>query len=347
MNVLLLTSTADTRVKAGVETYNQYLKKIFPGLEIIGYETVRPSAFEWFSPLKEPLKANAIGSYVKENIGKLRPGLVITNGMYGWSLTERDTNCPIVNISHGGFVGLALNAIRKTTLEFYRTMIVYSFFEKLSAKNASVVVANSHLTMELNKKYYGVGSTVIHNPVDTKTFAPTGKKKARKKLGLPEGKKIGLFVGRQEYQKGFDLFEKIARMRPEICFISITFPKTRSGMINITGALAKNRKELALYYSAADFVLFPSRFEGFGFVPIEALSCNTPVISSDVGVVKELSIDGLEKVPSLYIEDWLMAIDRVISKKRKVAPSEAIGKRFGFGAFRDEFLALTSRLAKN
>lgn len=346
MNVLLLTSTNDPTVKAGVETFNDYLKKVFPSLKIIGYDAVKPSAFEWFSPLKEPLKANAVGSFVKENLGKLKPDLIITNGMYGWSIKEKHANCPIINISHGGFAGLALNAIKRTSLEFYRTLFVYAFFEMLSAKNSSVVVANSRLTMELNKKYYGVKSIVIHNPVDTKTFTPIGKKNARQKLGLGIGKKIGLFVGRQEYQKGFDLFEKIAEMRPEIDFISITFPKTKSNKKNVKGVLANNRKELALYYAAADFVVFPSRFEGFGFVPIEALSCNTPVISSNVGIVTEIRIDNLEKIPSLDVETWLMAVDRVLAKKSKARSAGFIRKRLGFGEFKAKFLDLTRRLAK-
>ena len=217
----------------------------------------------------------------------------------------------------------------------------------LSAKNASVVVANSRLTMELNKKYYGVSSIVIHNPVDTKTFAPIGKKNARRKLGLDARKKIGLFVGRPEYQKGFDLFEKIARERPEIEFISITFPKTASALKNIRGALAKDRKQLALYYSAADFVLFPSRFEGFGFVPIEALSCNTPVISSDVGVVKEMEVDGLQKISSMDAKKWLAAVDRAIAKKGRAKSAGFIRKRFGLGLFRRKFFALDRGLAKN
>ena len=347
MNVLLLTSTTNPRVKAGVETFNDYIKKVFPGLKIIGYDTVRPSAFEWFSPVKEPLKANAVSSFVKDNLGKLKPDLIITNGMYGWGITEKWANCPIINISHGGFAGLALNAIKRTSLEFYRTLLLYAFFEMLSAKNASVVVANSRLTMELNKKYYGVSSIVIHNPVDTKTFAPIGKKNARRKLGLDARKKIGLFVGRPEYQKGFDLFEKIARERPEIEFISITFPKTGSGIKNIKGVSVKGRKELALYYSAADFVLFPSRFEGFGFVPIEALSCNTPVISSDVGVVKEMEVDGLQKISSMDAKKWLAAVDRAIAKKGRAKSAGFIRKRFGLGLFRRKFFALDRGLAKN
>ncbi len=346
MNVILLTATTDPKVKAGVETYNEYLKKVFPGMKIISYETVKPGALEWFSPLKEPMKAGAVCSFLKENIGTLKPDLVITNGMFGWNLKERDAGCPIINISHGTFAGLADNAI-KPGPEFCRTRFIYAFFEKMSAGNASLVVSNSGLTKELNKKYYGIGSEVILNPVDTKTFKARDMKKAREKLGLDPEKTIGLFVGRPEYQKGFDLLEKIAGLRPEIGFISITFPKTKSTVKNITGVSVSEREELALYYAAADFVVFPSRFEGFGFVPIEALSCNTPVISGNVGVVREIRADGLEKVSSMEAGEWCGAIDRVLGKKSRPSTAALVAEKFGFGKFRRKFLALAGRITKN
>ncbi len=342
MNVLLLTITSDKRVKAGVETYNEYLKNVFPGLKIIAYEDVEHGFFDTFSPVKDVMKAFRVCRHVKKNIGALKPGLVITNGMMGWNIAKKDVDCPIVNISHGTYAGLADNAIRPG-LEFCRTRFVYAFFEKMSARNASAVVSNSKLTMELNKKYYGVDSTVIYNPVDTKTFKPMEMKKAREKLGLNTGKRIGLFVGRPEYQKGFDLFEKIAGIKPEINFVAITFPKTGTTR-NVRGVSARDRKELALYYAAADFVVFPSRFEGFGFVPIEALSCNTPVISADVGVVREIEAYGLEKVASMDAPEWGRVIDRALGKKSRPSTAGLMGEKFGFGKFRREFLELAGRL---
>ena len=39
-------------------------------------------------------------------------------------------------------------------------------------------------------------------------------------------------------------------------------------------------KERFLYYRAADIFIYPSFFEGFGFPPLEAMSCGTPVITS-------------------------------------------------------------------
>jgi glycosyltransferase involved in cell wall biosynthesis len=43
----------------------------------------------------------------------------------------------------------------------------------------------------------------------------------------------------------------------------------------------------ALYRSAVAFI-FPSRYEGFGLPPLEALACGTPVVSSDVASLPEV-----------------------------------------------------------
>jgi glycosyltransferase involved in cell wall biosynthesis len=46
----------------------------------------------------------------------------------------------------------------------------------------------------------------------------------------------------------------------------------------------------ALYESAACFV-FPSRYEGFGLPPLEAMACGCPVIASDAASIPEVCGD--------------------------------------------------------
>ena len=47
-------------------------------------------------------------------------------------------------------------------------------------------------------------------------------------------------------------------------------------------------------YAAADFYLIPSRDEGGPKAVLEAVACGTPVISTDVGIAKEVlsNVDG-------------------------------------------------------
>ncbi|MEF8842834.1 MAG: glycosyltransferase family 4 protein [Haloarculaceae archaeon] len=50
-------------------------------------------------------------------------------------------------------------------------------------------------------------------------------------------------------------------------------------------------------YSVADAFVFPSWVEGFGLPPLEAMACGTAVVSTDVGVVRESTGDGVVTVP--------------------------------------------------
>lgn len=49
-----------------------------------------------------------------------------------------------------------------------------------------------------------------------------------------------------------------------------------------------NSSELALLYSSASCLLYPSFYEGFGLPILEAMSCGTPVITSDVSAMPEI-----------------------------------------------------------
>lgn len=57
----------------------------------------------------------------------------------------------------------------------------------------------------------------------------------------------------------------------------------------VTGKdLYVSRDELPLLYAAADVLLYPSLYEGFGLPVVEAMACGTPVITSNVSSMPEV-----------------------------------------------------------
>ena len=49
--------------------------------------------------------------------------------------------------------------------------------------------------------------------------------------------------------------------------------------------------DLVRLYQAADLLVFPSWYEGFGWPPLEAMACGTPVVCSDRGSLGEVVAD--------------------------------------------------------
>jgi glycosyltransferase involved in cell wall biosynthesis len=58
----------------------------------------------------------------------------------------------------------------------------------------------------------------------------------------------------------------------------------------------RSNEELLRAYQEADAVALPSRYEGFGFPVVEAMACGTPVVCSDIPVLREIAGDAAVRV---------------------------------------------------
>ncbi len=68
---------------------------------------------------------------------------------------------------------------------------------------------------------------------------------------------------------------------------------------------------LVALYDAATALLLPSRYEGFGFTPLEAMARGCPVLASDIPAVREISGDGALLAPVGDEAAWAEAIRRI------------------------------------
>lgn len=125
--------------------------------------------------------------------------------------------------------------------------------------------------------------------------------KLTKEIIWPENRLKILFVGRLDKQKGIDiLLDAVYRIERKIHVIVVgsdvlsdskNIPKYSKKLENVDFVGWKNQNELLEYYHSADLIVIPSRWEGFGLVAIEAMSCKLPVIASRVGGLAEIIID--------------------------------------------------------
>jgi glycosyltransferase involved in cell wall biosynthesis len=84
-----------------------------------------------------------------------------------------------------------------------------------------------------------------------------------------------------------------------------------TGAVVPTGYVADEDDLVALYQEASVFT-FPSRYEGFGLPPLEAMAAGVPVVSSDAASLPEAIGDAGLLVSPEAPGPWVEAIDRVL-----------------------------------
>ncbi|MFL0195591.1 glycosyltransferase family 4 protein [Clostridium sp. WILCCON 0269] len=81
--------------------------------------------------------------------------------------------------------------------------------------------------------------------------------------------------------------------------------------IRFTGFVEE--KMMPIFYNACDIFIYPSLYEGFGLPPLEAMSCGTPVITSNISSIPEVVGDGGILINPFDIESLMYSIEALIN----------------------------------
>jgi glycosyltransferase involved in cell wall biosynthesis len=129
---------------------------------------------------------------------------------------------------------------------------------------------------------------VIPSGIDLNLFRPMQAVECRRRLGLVSDRKIVLFGANPERpEKRYYLAEQAVQLLRKKLDVEMI------ALINVKPA------DVPYYINAADVIVLTSAHEGSPNIVKEALACNRPVVSVDVGDVKE-RISGLE---GCYVTD--------------------------------------------
>ncbi len=105
---------------------------------------------------------------------------------------------------------------------------------------------------------------------------------------------------------------------------------------------------LEALYNRARALLFPSRFEGFGWPVIEAQACGCPVLCSDAGSLGEVAGDGAFVRPAVDEEAFAEGLARVVADDAARARWAEVGfcnaARFTADAMLDQYERLYDEL---
>jgi glycogen(starch) synthase len=193
---------------------------------------------------------------------------------------------------------------------------VVSHFERAMAQNSDKIITVSHVMKEDLSKHGWESSkiSVVWNGVDPQMYDPAKIQKQdiaaiRRQYGIPDDWNMLLFVGRLAWVKG------VRNLLQAMPLVLKQYPKTKlvilgkgeeQGDIEETADRLKiknnivyrfdfvSEQERILHYAASDVCVFPSIYEPFGIVSLEAMAMEKPVVVGAHGVVgfKEQIVNG-------------------------------------------------------
>lgn len=147
----------------------------------------------------------------------------------------------------------------------------------------------------------------IPNPIDSRAFTKENREEARLYAGLPEGKKLILFVSQRvtDKRKGMDYFitaiNKMVEEHPEMkdnCGIAILGGKAEEladklPLPSYPLGYVSEEKKIASIYNSVDLFVLPSLEDNLPNTIMEAMACGVPCVGFNTGGIPEM-IDHLK-----------------------------------------------------
>src|SRR2546428_3456139 len=180
-----------------------------------------------------------------------------------------------------------------------------SWMEKEGLEACDAVVAGCEEVKRDLLKFYAIPAgavRVIHNGVDPEKYHPKDGSASLARFGIR--KPFVFFCGRLSRQKG--IFDLVAAMDdvPEGTQLVLATgkPDTPDPVAGLKAALARRPDPVCIHELLEDPDLVnldneatvfacPSIYEPFGIINLEAMACETPVVATRVGGIKEVVVD--------------------------------------------------------
>jgi glycosyltransferase involved in cell wall biosynthesis len=187
---------------------------------------------------------------------------------------------------------------------------IYDILGSFAIKHTDKIIAVDESTKEYYlKKYPWLENKIDVIPVgvDLNLFKPMNKDKMRRVYELQSDEKIIVYVGRLEKEKNLEFllraFKEINSCQTEYKLLLVGDGRDRKqlekkakdmGLTNVIFTGAMNQEKIPEMLNCADVFVLCSLFESGPLVVQEAIACGVPVVTTNVGRVKEFVKD--EKV---------------------------------------------------
>jgi glycosyltransferase involved in cell wall biosynthesis len=193
-----------------------------------------------------------------------------------------------------------------------KTVASFNLFIGRSLEKAARVAAVSRAVADEAMRWFGVPASkiaLVPNGVDD-FFSP----------GDAEEDDFILYAGTLEPRKGIEdlraVYDALPQPRPRLILCgdrgwgSVPRPLSPVPSVEVTGYVPRER--LRDLYRRAKIFVYPSRAEGFGLPPLEAMACGAAVIATRVGAIPEYAGEAALLVDPGDREALRAAIERLL-----------------------------------
>lgn len=180
--------------------------------------------------------------------------------------------------------------------------------ERRNIQRAKEIIAISNSVKNEVIKYYGTPEEkvhVVHSGVNLDEFTPDNRQKhsneIRKRYGIDSDDLVLLFVGNPFERKGLRyVLEALPRIKTENIKLFILGKDNVEPYTKLAADLGVKDKVIfagllpgvSKYFGISDIFIFPTLYEPFGLVILEAMASGLPVITSQLAGAAELIEDG-------------------------------------------------------
>ena len=169
------------------------------------------------------------------------------------------------------------------------------------------VIAISQKVAHELQRFYGVRGpiSVIPHGVDVVRFNNGHRERHRSavrgQMGIKAGETLALYVG--DLTKSHAYLKELSAAAPEVQFAIVTSSRS----YHWSGAnvrIIPPTSEIERYYAAADAFVFPTTYDAFGMVVLEAMASGLPTFSSDRAGAAELINTGRDGFVT-PLDEWV------------------------------------------
>jgi glycosyltransferase involved in cell wall biosynthesis len=201
--------------------------------------------------------------------------------VWGLRLFSRRGKTPLVVVWHGAGPKPYL-VLRNHGNIFARALASFRTFEERRALRADGQIAVHEVVADDLRSIYGHTGvvTVIQNALDPETMAQLSRPRSTE----PRPPFTAVWVGQAGHRKGLDValaaIEIAQRQVPDLRLIVGGVPRGPAKLgVEWLGVVEPD--DIPDVYRRADVLLFPTRYESFGLVVVEAMAAGLPVVISD------------------------------------------------------------------